>query len=395
MECRVNPDLAAELNRFQESTVNISKCFNCGTCSAICAHAQGEYGFPRRMIRYAQLGLERRLLESPEPWLCYYCGVCSTTCPRDADPAELMMTLRRWLTSRYDWTGLSRRLYLSTAWEIGLLVGVALIVLALFIVPGLVGIPFGFAAVASSADALRHVRLDLFARKDWVHAADWTLAGLLGLLLSINAVRMIYFVHRGQRDRKVAAIRWFVQAYQLLLHGLTQRRWLECEQRVLRRWILHLLLVSGYATMFLLVVLFLPTFQRDGAELHYTSIFGYYATAALLGVTVVFMKDRLRKRERISKHSHVTDWMFLVLLFLTALSGILLHLARLLDLPWPTYVLYVAHLMIAVPMLVVEVPFGKWLHLVFRPVSEYLVAVHRTNGLPVADATPARAIAGA
>src|SRR5512147_1928207 len=116
MEYRVDPGLAAELNRFQESTVSVSKCFNCGTCSAICAHAEGQDAFPRRMIRYVQLGLEQRLLESPEPWLCYYCGACSTTCPRDADPAELMMTLRRWLTSRYDWTGVSRRLYLSTAW---------------------------------------------------------------------------------------------------------------------------------------------------------------------------------------------------------------------------------------------------------------------------------------
>jgi hypothetical protein len=87
------------------------------------------------------------------------------------------------------------------------------------------------------------------------------------------------------------------------------------------------------------------------------------------------MRGRLRKREQYYRFSHVSDWMFLVLLFLTALSGILLHILRLLDMPWPTYVLYVAHLMIAVPMLIVEVPFGKWNHLVFRPVAQYLVAV--------------------
>ncbi len=31
--------------------------------------------------------------------------------------------------------------------------------------------------------------------------------------------------------------------------------------------------------------------------------------------------------------------------------------------------------MVAVSMLVIEVPFGKWLHLVFRPVAKYMVAV--------------------
>ncbi len=87
------------------------------------------------------------------------------------------------------------------------------------------------------------------------------------------------------------------------------------------------------------------------------------------------MRSRLQKKEQYHKFSHASDWTFLVLLFLTALSGIVLHLFRLFDMPWPTYVLYVVHLMIAVPMLIIEVPFGKWNHLVFRPLAQYLVEV--------------------
>ena len=49
------------------------------------------------------------------------------------------------------------------------------------------------------------------------------------------------------------------------------------------RWLQHFLLVTGYATMFLLVVVFLPWFQRDGSEFHFTALFGYYGTAVLLG----------------------------------------------------------------------------------------------------------------
>ncbi|MGC3979589.1 MAG: hypothetical protein QM751_16000 [Paludibacteraceae bacterium] len=44
-------------------------------------------------------------------WECYYCGECSTHCPQDANPGELMMSLRRWLTAKYDWTGLSGLFY--------------------------------------------------------------------------------------------------------------------------------------------------------------------------------------------------------------------------------------------------------------------------------------------
>ena len=162
---------------------------------------------------------------------------------------------------------------------------------------------------------------------------------------------------------------------QPLLHLLTQKRWLECDNDTRMRWLQHFLLVTGYATMFLLVVAFLPAFQRDGAEFHWTALLGYYGTAVLLGVTVIAMRSRWRKTEQIHKFSQISDWTFLVLLFVTSLSGIVLHLARLLDWPLATYVFYVVHLMIAVSMLVIEVPFGKWLHLVFRPVAKYMVAV--------------------
>jgi len=40
-----------------------------------------------------------------------------------------------------------------------------------------------------------------------------------------------------------------------------------------------------------------------------------------------------------------------------------------------TYILYVVHLMVAIPMLVLEVPFAKWAHLAYRPVVLYLTKV--------------------
>ena len=65
-----------------------------------------------------QLGLEDKLKGSLEPWLCYYCGECSEQCPKEAEPGETMMSLRRWLTSRYDFTGISRLFYRSWRWEL-------------------------------------------------------------------------------------------------------------------------------------------------------------------------------------------------------------------------------------------------------------------------------------
>lgn len=371
MGSRVDPRLVAEVAEYGAETIN--KCFNCGNCTAVCALSKNDTVFPRKMIRYLQLGLRDKLMEAPEPWLCYYCGTCSDTCPREAFPGEIMMATRRWLTAQYDFTGLSHKLYLSKAWEIGLLVAGALIVLGLFTVPGLLGIPFGLRALP--AEATEHVRVAIFANTGWVHIGDWVLAVILGLLLWANAFRMIYFVVRGEKGVRIPLTLWFSKLYQIVVHGLTQRRWLECDNDTRLKWLQHFLLVTGYGIMLVLVVMFLPLFQVDRAEFHWTGILGYYGTVVLLGVTVLAMRSRLRKKEPIHRFSHPTDWMFLALLFLTALSGLVLNVLRLLDLSWPTYIAYVVHMMIAVPMLIVEVPFGKWAHLIFRPVSKYIVAV--------------------
>jgi heterodisulfide reductase subunit C/quinone-modifying oxidoreductase subunit QmoC len=52
------------------------------------------------MIRYAQLGAESRILENAEDlWRCLHCGLCTQTCPRKANPGELMLGLKRFVVS--------------------------------------------------------------------------------------------------------------------------------------------------------------------------------------------------------------------------------------------------------------------------------------------------------
>src|SRR4030043_315063 len=117
MSTRVDPTFKQTLKEYGMG--NWNECFHCGNCSAICPLTENGFLFPRKGIRAIQLGLKDKLKSYIEPWLCYYCGECSQTCPRNANPGELMMTLRRYLTSIYDWTGLSRKFYTSKYWEFG------------------------------------------------------------------------------------------------------------------------------------------------------------------------------------------------------------------------------------------------------------------------------------
>ena len=375
MSSRVDPNLQREIAQFGGK--DVTTCFNCGNCTAVCQLSSGDTTFPRRIIRYAQLGLKDKLLRSPEPWLCYYCGQCSSTCPRDSSPGEMMMALRRYLTSEYDWTGLSKRLYLSWVWELGMVMAVGLAVVVLFLL-------FHGPVVTD------HVELNTFAPVAWVELADWTLAALLAFFLLTNAYRMFRFVMSD--SERIPLSVYLKELKTLFVHGLTQKQWRACGTST--PWWKHFLLVTAYGTMFLLVVVFLRWFQTDEirAVWHPTRLLGYYATVILLYVTGSMMIGRLRKRDEIHKHSHFTDWMFLVLLFLTALTGILLHAFRIVDWPLPTYSMYVIHLAIAVPMLVVEVPFGKWAHLAYRPIVLYLMKVkERAKETPAgAELAPAR-----
>ena len=126
MSQKVNPDIIKLMGKFGAESA--SQCFNCGNCTAVCSLSTENVPFPRKTIRYLQLGLTDKLAQSPEPWLCYYCGDCSDTCPRDADPGEVMMGLRRYMTSVYDWTGISRLFYTSKIFEIMSILVVALLV---------------------------------------------------------------------------------------------------------------------------------------------------------------------------------------------------------------------------------------------------------------------------
>lgn len=338
---------------------DMETCMQCGNCAASCPLSIGTNTFPRKIYRYLQLGLRDKLLEAPEPWLCYYCGECNLDCPRGAEPAETMMATRRWLTTQYDVTGLAKRLYLSKTWEFGSLIGLGLFIVLLF-------------ALFHGPIITDRVSVNSFAPVLWIEIGDLTMAALLSAFLMINAFRM--YRHIIGKERIPVSL-YVTQAREFVIHFLTQKRWRGCSDNS-SRWIKHLVLVSGYLTMMLLVIVFIRWFQVDDDSWHFTSIFGYYATGVLMFMTAEMLYSRYKKKEEaIHRFSHSTDWLFLILLFMTSLTGILMHIVRLLDWPLPTYIMYVIHLAIAVPMLVIEVPFGKWSHLFYRPLAILLTRV--------------------
>lgn len=95
---RVDPSFAEELAGYGNQKA--LECFNCGTCAAICPLI--EEHFPRKMIRYIQIGARDRIMEqATELWRCLHCGLCTRTCPREADPGEVILGLKRYVVAHW------------------------------------------------------------------------------------------------------------------------------------------------------------------------------------------------------------------------------------------------------------------------------------------------------
>jgi ferredoxin len=380
MSAEVNPDLVVDLKKF--GVQGAPTCFNCGNCTAVCSLSSEETPFPRKVIRYLQLGLTDKLMQSPEPWLCYYCGDCSETCPRQADPGEVMMGLRRYLTSKYDWTGISRLFYTSKIFEI----------FSILLVAGLVGLGFYLYHGPVLTD---RVALNVFAPNKTIEMLDMIMLVVLSFFLLTNAYRMFRSVMGDPEQYPQLSHMEMQQPVNQTLHGIplsdfigeakefvvqfvTQKKFNACKTASQRmQWFNHLLIMTGYSTVFLLVVVGIRWFQRDEiySFWHPIRLLGYYSTFAILYGTTVAMVGRLKKSKTVYAHSHSSDWVFLIMLWLTTFTGILIHATRLLEMPLSTYTIYVIHLMIAVPMLVIEVPFAKWTHQLYRPLIIYLMRV--------------------
>ncbi len=374
MAVRVNHKLIDELEHY--GAQDVVKCYHCGNCSAACPFSKEPFLFPRKSMRHLQMGLEARLKANLEPWLCYYCGECSEQCPRGAEPGETMMSMRRWLTSKYDFSGISRLFYRS--WKSELF---AILLVAVLSGLGLLWYGFNFGGKNLSV----YHGTGAFLPSSAVHIFDWSMAGILTLLLAINCTRMWWFIMKGEHSPKFKLWPYIKHLILLPLHFVTQKRYAQCNRK--RPWFLHLVLMASYVTMFSLIMFFLHEMQ-NGPEINWgVHGFGYGATAGLLIGVVFAIQGRIRKSEPYHAHSHETDWIFLILLLIITITGIGQHLLHRMGMNEAANITYIVHLMGVVPMLVLEVPFSKWAHLAYRPLAMYFAAV-QTDSIRVPEKRP-------
>ncbi|KAF5080099.1 hypothetical protein DSECCO2_123070 [anaerobic digester metagenome] len=346
MASKLNPTFSEELKKY--GSVNFNACYNCGTCTAVCSLSTTDISFPREMVRLSALGLEDEIKKSLKPWECYYCGECTTHCPQTANPGELMMSLRRWLTAKYDWTGLSGLFYK-------------------YLPAFLTAMVLVFAGVLFFANS---VNWELERMLHYGHLFEmFAIATVFVVIFIPNLLRMWYFtvIRAGV---KVPFKNYFTALSDLFVHMFTQKRAKDCVDNHFR-WLEHLILVIAYLSL-LFTTVFLNWF---GTQNLFVVILGYLESAFIFIITVDFVKDRIQKKKALTKNSKPSDWFFVIWLMLMGLTAFFVRLFIDFNILETSKWLYIIHLTVLVQWALIIVPFGKWTHFLYRSFAMYFAKI--------------------
>ena len=382
----VDTSLLTDIQRF--GAADVSACFSCGNCTATCPLVGDDSTFPRRMIRYAQVGMRDQLLSSKELWTCYACGECSETCPTQAEPSEFMAAARRYAIASYDRTGFARTMY--TRPVVGTLIAVA---------AGRVlrRCSCTRRTAPKSAHVARHLRLHPRGA-DPRHGHR----GHGRRLRRRPARRGDDGAARSPRQRRDAALggrrpggaceaRRGAAWSALAVETLGQRRYRDglrapddaAQPWYLRRWFLHAATMWGFLGLLAATILdyglavvghqgdrharpdLVPGPPARHGRRHRAGLRRDDAHRAALPA---------RRSDRV-RHSTAADWTFLVLLFVvTGVTGFALELA--LYLPEPPawgYWVFLFHVAVAME-LVLLAPFMKLAHAIYRPLALFFMS---------------------
>lgn len=414
MATRVDTNLLPELRRF--GAADISACFNCGVCTATCPLSEDGASFPRRVARYAQLGQREKLLAAPELWSCYGCSECTEKCPTQADPASFMAAARRYAVASYDRTHIAYMLATSKLFT------------AVF-VTALVAILASFMYYAHGPANGERLELFEFVPEDTIHWLGIAVMAVMGVAAVVGIAEMVRRVLRGpaaltnrSAGKRVAPAAWNAIA----VESLGQRRFREdCADAAdpvypeeasvsrggqatsrgqaiptagaagtsaanpdtrrplyLRRWFVHFAVMWGFLGLLAATILdyglslFGVVATGTPEPIWYpVRLLGTLSGAALIYGTSVLAYRRLSKADRSSQSSTVSDWTFLGMLWLAGVTGFILELALYLpQAPAWGYGVFLFHVSVAMA-LVLLVPFGKFAHVIYRPLALFAIRV--------------------
>ncbi len=364
----IQPDL-----RFKRAIIgldahDLSVCYQCGTCSAVCPISTADNPFPRKEMVWVQWGLRDRALANSSIWMCHQCGTCNAYCPRDAKPANVMAALRDYSITHYAVPAFMGKA-LSRPGSLPLLFAIpAIIFLALLGWLGnLASLPAG-RIVFSKFMPIIHIEVLFVA----AIALSMVGAAAGGFRYWRAMSRSSGMASNGRRPG--------THLFPTLLDILRHRKFRECGEepagsRETYKGHLHKAHLAVFYGFLGLVVtttavgigIYAFGYLTPWPFWHPVKILGNVSGVAVIAALAVFLWRRIVDQRKAGKSTY-SDWLFLAILLLTTLTGFLSQWLRLADLRALAYPTYFVHL-VFIFFLLVYIPYSKFAHLVYRTVA--------------------------
>jgi len=346
----------------------IRKCYQCGTCTAICPNSEIQTVRVRRLIKKIQLGAKDGVLGDPTPWTCYFCGDCNATCPKDATPGYIMDSARKYQIINYSILKLGKLFYNKLSMALAFIVMTAIGLLGIMVWPG-------------SLSELDLGRADIysFMGSELIHEIGLWLLAYVILVTLANIFNMYRYMRKAYQGKNTNASLWIKELFYTIKEALFQSR-LRCQKGTSYRYLSHLSIFWGFiltfaatGTHFIWLMLY-PGTSEPSYITYAARILGIIGGILLIYGSVYYVIHRLKKDDVYAERTYLPDWWFLSLITVIAITGFLTTSGVYLNAPILTYASYGVHLM-AVFYLIVSAPFSKFAHLIYRPLALWFAKV--------------------
>ncbi len=346
----------------------VTRCYQCGTCSSVCDLVTPDSVFPRRHMLLVRHGLDDRLAGDPAVWLCHQCNDCSTRCPRDARPGDLMQTLRSFEVERLAFPRFVGWLVARARFTWPLLIGLPILywvgLLAAFGPTGLqppTGHPFAW------HDFVPHI--------PFVYGTYMAVAGLVVIAAGVSGLRLWREMGRwGQRSGSFLG-----NVVPVVFEILRHDRFETCGEAGPRRPG-HFALFWGFAGAFLTTTLVALLTHVAGDELplpllNPVKILGNFSATLLVVGAVSLLVYRWRQQSKL-RTSAAFDSFFLWVVIGVIVTGVGTEVVRVVATEFPLVPawrllgiwVYIAHLSTVLSMFA-TFPYSKFAHLLYRSLA--------------------------
>lgn len=341
---------------------SLKKCFQCASCSVVCNLSPKDRPFPRKEMIWSQWGLKERLVGDPDVWLCHQCGDCSKYCPRGAKPGDVLAALRHMTILNHAFPRFVARMVGNPKFLPVLLAIPALLLLILMYAAGTLHIPEG----------------EIIYRK---FIPQWPVIDLLFPLTAIWAIVCSAIGIRGLWDQfqrgnpggKVLEKTTFAgflsgRLLPTILMILKHVKFKECVVNR-ARYLAHFNILWGFILLFLTTTCVAAGVYIFGQQTPYSlgnpiKWMGNIGAIILIVGSLLAIAHRLSSGEEVGKATYF-DWLFLLVVLSTGISGFLTEILRLANIPQVAYPVYFLHL-VFVWFLFAYLPFSKFAHILYR-----------------------------